>query len=169
MTAFILNLFLALAWIIITEDFSVSNFLAGFGLSFLTLKFTRGFGETGITYFREDGVVNPLTKLWQTFSFLCFFFYELILANLRVAYEVLAPPSKQTMSPGIVAVPLDIKSDDEISLMANFITLTPGTLSVDVSEDRTILYVHAMHISDRTAYIQELKDELEQRVMEVCK
>ena len=90
---------------------------------------------------------------------------KLVKANLRVAWEVLTP--KHHMRPAIIAIPLDAESDLQITILANFITLTPGTLSLDVSPDRKTLYVHAMYVDDVDAFRREIKEKLEQRVIEV--
>jgi multicomponent Na+:H+ antiporter subunit E len=82
-----------------------------------------------------------------------------------VAYEVVTP--HYTMNPGIVAVPLDATSDAEITLLANLITLTPGTLSVDVSSDRKVLYVHVMFVTDADLFRRQVKEGFERRVMEI--
>jgi multicomponent Na+:H+ antiporter subunit E len=89
------------------------------------------------------------------------------MANLRVAYEVLTPGYQ--MRAAIIAIPLDANSDLEITVLANLITLTPGTLSLDVSADRKILYIHAMHVHDVEKFRKEIKVRLERRVMEVFK
>ena len=70
------------------------------------------------------------------------------------------------MRPGIVAIPLDIERDIEITLLANMITLTPGTLSIDVSNDKRILYVHGMHVQDLEEFKREIKDGFEKLVQE---
>jgi len=81
-------------------------------------------------------------KILQALGLLAFFSWELILANLRVARDVLRPLRK--LRPAIVAIPLDLESGAQITLLANLITLTPGTMSLDVSSDRKVLYIHAM-------------------------
>ncbi|MBW2487296.1 MAG: Na+/H+ antiporter subunit E, partial [Deltaproteobacteria bacterium] len=73
------------------------------------------------------------------------------------------------MRAAIVAIPLDAESDLEITVLANLITLTPGTLSLDVSPDRKTLYVHAMHVDDVEEFRQDIKQRMERRVMEVFK
>lgn len=73
------------------------------------------------------------------------------------------------MKPGIVKVPLDAKSDIEITLLANLISLTPGTLSLDVSNDRKVLYVHAMYISDKEKFINDIKQGFERRLLEILR
>ena len=72
-----------------------------------------------------------------------------------------------SLSPGIVAVPLDLTSDAGITVLANLITLTPGTLSLDVSPDRRTLWVHALDVADPDAFRREVKEGFERRVKEV--
>ena len=90
------------------------------------------------------------------------FVRELILSALRVAWLVLQP--KLTLRPGIIAYPLSVTSDRQIALLANMITLTPGTLSIDVSDDRRTLYVHVMHMKSADQTRREIKDGFERRV-----
>jgi len=91
------------------------------------------------------------------------FFRELALSVRDVAFTVLHP--RRNIRSAIVAVPLDIKSDEGITLLANMITLTPGTTSLHVSEDRKLLYAHVMNASDES--IEQIKSGLERRVKEV--
>ncbi len=149
MSEFILNLFFVVAWVGLTQEITLGNLVTGFILGYLLLRFTHGFSKGRI------------------FPFIGFFIRELFVANFRVAYEVIVPTSMQTMRPGIIAVPLDLESAEEITLMANFITLTPGTLSMDVSDDCKTLFVHAMHIDDAEAFKRDLKERLETRIAEV--
>ena len=114
------------------------------------------YGETG--YFRR---VPPLLRL------LFFFLQALWVSNLRVLAAVLAPSRIQRS--GIIRVPLAAQSDLEIMLVANLISLTPGTLSVDLSEDRRLLYVHVLFLDDPETARQELKNGLERRVLEVLR
>ncbi len=83
-------------------------------------------------------------RLARLAVFAAYFLWELILANAVVAWEIVTPTT--FMRPGIVRVPTRCASDLEIMLLANFITLTPGTLTLEVSDDRRFLYVHALHI-----------------------
>ena len=77
------------------------------------------------------------------------FVRELVLSALQVAWLVIQPKLK--LRPGFIAYPLTVTSDAQITLLANLITLTPGTLSVDVSDDRKTLFIHALDIPDREA------------------
>jgi multicomponent Na+:H+ antiporter subunit E len=153
----LLNLLLAVAWAAVTGEFTARNLLLGFVLGFVILFFTR----------RIVGLPSYGRKMFQVIGLFLFFVKELIKANLRVAYEVLTPGL--TIQPGVVMIPLDVKSDAEITLLANLITLTPGTLSLDVSVDRRVLYVHAMFIDDPERVRQQIKDGFERRVIEVMR
>lgn len=108
-------------------------------------------------------------KAWQVVYFVLFFLWELWVANLRVAFDVLTPPYQ--MKPGIIAVPLDARTDAEITLLTNLITLTPGTLSLDISTDRRVLYVHTMYIDrgDIDRARRQIKEGFERRVLEVLR
>ena len=152
---FLANLLLTFIWVALTGSFEFANVFFGFVLSyFLLWVITRGSGN--VRYFK----LMP-----RVLAFFFFFIYELVKANLQVAYEVSTP--KLNMTPGIVAVPLDIKSDFEITMLANLITLTPGTLSLDVSEDKSVLYVHSMYIKNREEFIQGIKNGFEKRIMQI--
>ena len=70
------------------------------------------------------------------------------------------------LRPGIFAYPLKVGSDFEITLLANLITLTPGTLSVDVSDDRRTLFVHAIDCSDVDKAIRDIRDGFERKIEE---
>jgi multicomponent Na+:H+ antiporter subunit E len=88
-------------------------------------------------------------------------------SNLRVAYDVITPGSRAR--PGIVAVPLDARTDVEITLLSNLITMTPGSLAVDVSDDRSVMYVHSMYVEDPDELRRAIKEDLERRVLELLR
>ncbi len=100
-----------------------------------------------------------------------FFYYlkELSRSSFKVAYDVLTPTHH--MRPGIVAFQMQAKTDLEITLLANFITLTPGSLSIDISEDRTILYIHETYIwhGDIQKYKEKLRDGFEKRILKITR
>ena len=95
------------------------------------------------------------------------FLFELMVSAARVALVVIRPDMSKAVRPAIVAVPLSVKSDAEITLLANLITLTPGTLSVDVSADKSVLYVHALYMDDRDAMIADIANGFEKKIREV--
>jgi multicomponent Na+:H+ antiporter subunit E len=111
--------------------------------------------------------MKRLRKVPLLLSFLVFYLKELIRANLRVAHDALTPAHH--MRPAILAIPLDATSDFEILLLVNLITMTPGSVSIDVSTDRRVLYLHAMYVSDPEAARHEIKTKLERRVLELLR
>lgn len=153
----LMNLLLALIWMALTGKFSLVNFFFGFAAAFLILWMITSKGE-------DQGY---FTRLPRIIAFIFFFLYELLKANLQVAYDVITP--KFYMKPGIIAIPLEAKTDLEITLLANLISLTPGTLSLDVSDDRKVLYVHAMYIYDKEEFIYKIKTGFEKRLLKILR
>ena len=91
-----------------------------------------------------------------------FFVWELLLANVRVAADVLRP--RTGIRPAVVAIPLDVTSDGEILLLSMLINITPGSVTIDLSEDRQTLYVHVMHMMNAETTRREIKEGFERRV-----
>ncbi len=157
MSLFLWNIMLALAWAGLNREITMFNLLVGFGIGYLILFVVRA-------------VIGPsayFTKVRKFIDLACFFAYELVLANLRIAYEVMTPTLR--MKPGVIAIPLDAKTDAEIILLANLITLTPGTLSLDVSSDRRVLYIHAMYVDNVESLRHSIKSGFERKVLELLR
>lgn len=154
---FFWHILLAVTWAALSGNFTWNNVLIGFILAYLVLFIAQRSVDAS-RYFR---------KLERVLRFAVFYLWELILANLRVAYDVMTPT--QRMRPGVLAIPLDAKTDVEITLLANLITLTPGSVSLDVSSDRRFLYLHAMYVDDVEEYRASIKKTLERRVLEVSR
>jgi multicomponent Na+:H+ antiporter subunit E len=93
------------------------------------------------------------------------FAVELVQSTWATVRAILAPPDR--LKPAILAVPLDVRSDGGITLFASMVTLTPGTTSIDVSEDGKTLFVHVMDAPDHDAAIAAMKSSLEARAREV--
>lgn len=152
----LMNLLLTFVWVALTGRLLFVNFAFGFILAFIIMWVTERRGDRG--YF------NRIPKI---ISFTLFFIFELVKANLEVAFHVVSP--RLRMKPGIVAIPLNVTTDFEITLLANLITLTPGTLSLDVSDDKKVLYVHSLNIKDRDQFIASIKDGFEKRILEITR
>lgn len=106
-------------------------------------------------------ILRPIVVLVRAIGFAAFFLWELALANAVVAWEVATP--RHYMRPGIIRVPIRSRTDLEITMLANFISLTPGTLSLEVDEDRTALFIHALHMAspDHLRFrVRRLEDRL---------
>jgi multicomponent Na+:H+ antiporter subunit E len=102
---------------------------------------------------------------WLSLALLLF--RELILSALRVAWLALQP--KILLRPAFIAYPLTVTTDAQITLLANLITLTPGTLSVDVSEDRRSLLIHVIDMEDREELIGSIAASFETHVLRVLR
>jgi multicomponent Na+:H+ antiporter subunit E len=100
-------------------------------------------------------------------SLLLLFVRELIASALKVAWLVVQPRLK--IRPAIIAYPLTVTTDLQITLLANLITLTPGTLSVDVSADRKTLYVHAIDMESKEDLIGSIAAGFERKILEVLR
>ena len=157
MNLFFINTFIALGYIGVQGQFSLSGFLIGFTLGYLALWLT------GPLYGRS----RYFQRMPKTIRLAGFFLVELLLSTLRVFWDVVTPG--HISRPGIVGVPLNAESDMEILLVANLISLTPGTLSIDLSEDRRTLYVHVMFLDDPDRFRKSITDGVERRVLEVMR
>lgn len=144
-------------WMLLTGSTEALNFLFGFVLSFIVLW---------ITYPRNKD--RKYFKIFpQVIGFFFFFLYELFKANIQVAYDVITV--KNHMKPGIVKYPLDAKTDVEITFLANLVSLTPGTLSMDISSDKKVMFIHAMYIENEEEFIHNIKNGFERRLLNILR
>jgi multicomponent Na+:H+ antiporter subunit E len=149
---FLLNLVLALLWTFMWGTFGPWVLLAGFVVGYLLLGlFSRAFGGVGYG-----------AKLWDLLAFAAYFVRILVVANLQVAREIITPGHH--MTPRLLRYPVEDLTAAQLTVFANSITLTPGTLSVDVSDDDRYLYVHAMYARDRDLAMRDLT-ELRGRIL----
>lgn len=148
------NVLLALAWAAVTGGFSALNLAFGFGLGALALVLIR----------ECTGRPGYIGRIARAAALAGLFLVELAKSAVRVAAMVVSP--RLDPHPAIVAFPLTVTSDIEIALLANLITLTPGTLSVDVSDDRRVLFVHCIDAPDPAAVIADIRDGFERRILE---
>ncbi|MEO1639812.1 MAG: Na+/H+ antiporter subunit E [Pseudomonadota bacterium] len=156
MNLFILNMTLAVIWAALWGSLTLAQFALGFVIGFAALWFAQPlFGGPSGYYVRAYRIVRLIL----------FFLYDLCVSSVRVAFDVLTPTDRS--NPAILEMPLDVKTDFEILLVTNLISLTPGTLSLDVTPDRKTLIVHAMFADDPDQVIRDLKDGMERMVREV--
>lgn len=151
------NIFLALSWAAVTGSFTLANLIFGFAIGAMAIMLVRD----------QIGAPNYLRRVRGILSLIFLFMTELALSSWRVARLVVSP--RMAIRPGIFAFPLTTDSDAEITLLANLITLTPGTLSVDVSEDRKTLFVHALDCSDPDRLRHDIASGFERKIMEALR
>jgi multicomponent Na+:H+ antiporter subunit E len=144
---------LALAWSALQGEISLANLVVGYVLGY------------GIIALLARGGVMPSSLVARTgraLGLAGFFAWELLLANVRVALDVLRPPT--AIRPAVLAIPLDVTSDGEILLLSMLINITPGSVTIDLADDRRTLYVHVMHMKTAEQSRREIKEGFERRV-----
>lgn len=156
---------LTIIWVCLVGEFSWANLGSGFVISLIILGVASR--AMGISYLQINRNVNPVKRAGIVAYFIVFFLKELVVASVTVFRSVVSPFS--FLRPGIIAVPLDLKTSAEITLLANLITLTPGTLTLDVSTDKKVIYIHTIRMDDPETFRLSIKNGFEKRVMEVMR
>ena len=151
----VLSFSLLLLWLSITNAASFGLLLLGIVLAVVVPRLTRGFWPEAIR------LSHPLRAL----RFLGLFAWDIVLANWGVARRVLGSPER--LSPALVEVPLDLRDPFLATLLGSVVSLTPGTVSIDVDQTRWILLVHALDAPDPQALIDEIKTRYEKAIMEM--
>lgn len=152
----LLNLIIAFVWISLTT-WNTPSFFLGFLIGLALIFTLRRFFHYKFY----------LIKVLAIIKLLLLFLKEIVLSNIMVAKHVISP--KLNIRPGIFAFPTELKSDWEITILACLITLTPGTLTLEVSPKGNILYIHAIDIPDAEEVILQIKNSFEKAIMEVSR
>jgi len=155
---FLLNLLLTFVWVALTGQLNYVNFVFGFILGFLILWMLKRTSKQDKDYFY---------RVPKIISFTLYFFYDMLKANFEVAMDVLTP--KFDMKPGIIKYKMDAQTDFEITMLANIIALTPGTLVIDISKDKKCIYIHGMYLKDKEKFIKRLKERTETKLLEILR
>jgi multicomponent Na+:H+ antiporter subunit E len=152
---FLLNVLLAFIWPAWQERLTAGEVLIGFVVGFLLLAvLNHDYGR----------------RVLAVVGFTLFLLWSIVVSSIQVARYILAP--KLTLDQGIVAIPLTAERQLEIAMLATAITLTPGTLSVDVGVDaqgRRVLYVHDLVVHDPEAVRKSIKEDFEARVLRITR
>ncbi|WP_370575274.1 Na+/H+ antiporter subunit E [Methanomethylovorans sp.] len=149
-----------LIWCFIHGTIDLKSFVFGFLLGLLIIRPFR------FLYRPESNfkLFSPPNRIISIIRYLMVLIKEIIKANIVVAKIVTKP--KINIKPGIIAVPIRCKTDLGITGIANTITLTPGTITVDISDDHSVLYVHCLDASDPAAVCASIRDDLEKYILE---
>jgi multicomponent Na+:H+ antiporter subunit E len=147
------SILLALAWAALQGEFTPGNLVVGYA-----------FGYVILALLAKGGVLPPgfAGGIAHAAGLAVYFIWALLVANVRVALDVLRP--RTAIRPAVVGIPLDITTDGEILLLSMLINITPGSVTIDLSDDRHTLYVHVMHMTDPDATRREIKEGFERRV-----
>ncbi len=152
---FFINVVLAVVWMFLQPTLAWENFVVGYVLGLLIMYFVVGRLKTR---FYMSAVVAFILLLLA-------FLYEVMRSSVRVSYLILHP--RMPVTPGLVSVPLDVKSPGAITCLAAMVTMAPGTFSVELSDDRSHLYIHALEADDPEAVAADIKHRLERRILQV--
>jgi multicomponent Na+:H+ antiporter subunit E len=145
-----------MAWAALTGNFTLPGLGIGFVVGFFALWIAQPlFENRGGGYF---------LRTWRWAKLLVLFHYELIVSSVQVAWDVLTP--RHRARPGIITVPLKAQGEAEVLLVTNLISLTPGTLSLDVTEDCNTLVIHAMFADDPDEIRAQIANGMERWVRE---
>ena len=154
---FFWNVLLALVWVLMTGSFGFLNYAFGFSIGyFIILLMSRSVLV----------LADYPRRLPRIIFFLLYFIEELLKANIKIAIDIITPTFLG--KPGVIGLELDAKTNLEITLVANIISLTPGTLCLDVSADKKILFVHAMYLTDEAEVRADLK-KLELKLLSIMR
>lgn len=146
---------LAAVWLLLANDFSFGHIVLGLLLGWAIPLFT-------LRFWPDKVIINRPATLAR---FIGVVLYDIVVANLSVARLILGRPER--LRPAFVVVPLALRTELAISLLANTISLTPGTVSSRLSPDRRSLLVHALDVDDTEALIASIKQRYEAPLKEV--
>lgn len=140
---------LLLLWLLLWDDLSVANVVSGLAVGVAVLTLAR-LPRVNRADDENVAVVHPL----RTIGFGCYVLYKLVEANLLLAWEIVTPTN--SINTGVVAVPLRTESSTAMMVVANVITLTPGTMTIEVLGTPPVVYVHVLHLQDIDRVRREL-------------
>jgi len=153
----LLNMVLAFLWMFIKGAYDPVSFIKGYLFGLLVIFVLRRFFNSRFYLFR----------VWSFIKLTFIFLKELVLSNIAITKIVMKP--KLNLRPGIFALQTDLTKDWEITLLSSLITLTPGTLVIDVSDDNKTLFVHAMDMGEVEDEINSIKNSFERAILEVSR
>lgn len=152
----LLSLVLAAIWILLLNSFDLGGIVLGLLLGFAVPLLTGVFWPSP----------PRLRSYPKAFAYLALVLWDIVVANLQVAYLILFRPAGQLRS-RFITVPLDLRSPEAITMLAGTITMTPGTVSCDFSADQRSLLVHCLDIGDEAAAVADIKQRYEARLKEI--
>lgn len=152
-TKLFINILLAMLWHLFLPAWGAADYLIGFVMGAIALSLhNRDYGH----------------RLWALITFTGFVGWEIVVSNLKLAQVILQ--RNPQLSPAIIAVPLSVRSPIEVTILASIITLTPGTLSIDLGKSdqgEHLLYVHTLTIDDIDQFRTTVKETFERRLLAI--
>lgn len=141
----VLSFFMLLLWLLLVNEVNAGQIILGTTLAWVIPYLTQGFWPESTSLRRPDMAVKfVVVVLW-----------DILVANIVLAFRVLGP--MRQLQPAFMLMPLNVEQDFTITLLASTISLTPGTVSADLSIDRRYLLIHSLHVTDIDAAIADIK------------
>ncbi|QFF99810.1 Na+/H+ antiporter subunit E [Psychrobacillus glaciei] len=153
----LLNVVIALTWMFLSVSFKPTTFIVGYLLGLLMLWMLR----------KSFSSRFYLDRIWAVIKLVILFLKELTLSNIAVLLLIIKP--KMPIRPAIFAMPTVLEKDWEITLLSSLITLTPGTIVIDISDDNKTLYIHSIDFDNVDDAINSIKNTFEKAILEVSK
>lgn len=152
----VLSVVLALVWIALAGEISAASAVLGGAVGFVVPLATRPFWPDS----------PRLRRPWAVLAYVAIVAYDIVVANLQVARLILLRRNEELRS-AYVTVPIAVTSPEAIALLAGTITMTPGTLSAELSADGRALLVHGLDVPDQDALVAQIKHRYESRLLEI--
>ncbi|QUG42501.1 Na+/H+ antiporter subunit E [Psychrobacillus sp. INOP01] len=153
----LLNVLIALTWMFLSVSFKPTTFIVGYLLGLLMLFMLR---KSFSSRFYMD-------RLWAVIKLASLFLKELVLSNFSVLKLIVQPT--MPIRPAIFAMPTVLEQDWEITLLSSLITLTPGTVVIDISDDNKTLYIHSIDFEDIDEAVDSIRNTFEKAILEVSR
>lgn len=153
----LLNVLIALTWMFLSVSFKPTAFIVGYLIGLLMLFMLR---KSFSSRFYMD-------RLWAVVKLTSLFLKELVMSNFSVLKLIIQPT--MPIRPAIFAMPTVLEQDWEITLLSSLITLTPGTVVIDISDDNKTLYIHSLDFEDIDEAIDSIRNTFEKAILEVSR
>ncbi len=151
-----LSVMLLVVWLFMANDITVAGIVLGSVLAVILPKFTQPFWPD-----------RPRIRFDRAFlGYLAIVLFDIVVANFQVARLILFRRNRDLRARWLV-VPIDLATPEAITMLAGTISLTPGTVSADVSSDGRVLLVHALDVADEAAEIARIRTRYEARLREI--
>lgn len=147
---------IAIAWCFLQGSITLGNLMLGACLAVLVFLVSQSF----------NGMQGSINQLKAIIKLIFFIVRELVVSSLRVAWDILTPTVYAR--PRIIRIPIGDLNDVATTVLANAISLTPGSLTLELSDNKQYLYVHVMYAEDRVVAIDNIYYELGNRVRAAC-
>lgn len=153
----VLNLIIAFVWMFLNNAWNGVGFLTGYLLGLLLIGSMRRFFPQRFY----------IVRVWAIIKLIALLFKELIRASIEVIRQIVKP--KLDIRPGIFTYQTQLSSDWEVTLLCLLISLTPGSLPLEISGNQRKLYIHALDIKDQQKMSDDIKNSFEKAIMEVTR